>query len=264
MERQLPWIATVVTAVFVAAVLGLVASAKHHEAQRARQALQELQARLDQAEQELIQTHEQVASLESRIRELETERDTELHQRDTLLAEMQAALESRDVTLSELRGRLTVDILERVLFDSGEAVLKPEGQAVLRKVAGVLAGHPDRSVQVVGHTDNVPIKPAARHRFPSNWELSTARATAAVRFLAEECGLDPRRLSAVGCGEHRPIADNRTAEGRARNRRIEIVVLPAEASQELRQGIPPSQAEPGSTPPTPGTSSQLLPVGTGP
>ncbi len=264
MERQLPWVVAVVAAVFLAAVLGLVSSAKHHEALRARQALQELEARLDEAEHQLAQAREQVASLESHIRELETERATELQQRDTLLTEMQAALESRDVILSELRGRLTVDILERVLFDLGEAELKPEGQAVLRKVAGVLAGHPDRSVQVVGHTDNVPIKPGARHRFPSNWELSTARATAAVRFLVEECGLDPRRLSAVGCGEHRPIADNRTAEGRARNRRIEIVVLPAEASQELRQEALSPRPEPGSPTPVPGSFMQLLPVGTGP
>lgn len=230
MERQLPWIAALVTAVFLTAVLGLVSYAKHQEVIRTRLALAEAQAAADQREQELARLREQSAGLEARLQELEAERETEVRQRDTLLAEMQAVLESRDVTISELQGRLTVDILDRVLFDSGEADLKPEGQAVLRKVAAVLAAHPDRQVLVAGHTDTVPIKPAARHRFPSNWELSTARATAAVRFLAEQCGLDPRRLGAVGYGEYRPIADNRTAEGRARNRRIEIVVLPAKSA----------------------------------
>jgi chemotaxis protein MotB len=114
------------------------------------------------------------------------------------------------------------------MFDSGEAELKPAGAAVLRKVAGVLAQHPNIKVHVIGHTDNVPIRAAARNRFPSNWELSTARATAAVRFLTETAGVDPRRLGAVGYGEFRPVADNATAEGRARNRRIAIVILSEE------------------------------------
>jgi len=245
MERQLPWIAAVVTAVFLVAVLGLVSYAKHQEVVRTRLALAEAQASADQLEQELARLREQNTGLEARLRDLEAERETEVRQRDTLLAEMQAALESRDVTISELQGRLTVDILDRVLFDSGEADLKPEGQAVLRKVAAVLSAHPDRQVLVAGHTHTVPTRRAARPRFPSSWELSTARATAAVRFLSEQCGRDPRRLGAVGYGEYRPIADNRTAEGRARNRRIEIVVLPAESA-----AVPPVSGE-RAAPPAP-------------
>lgn len=145
---------------------------------------------------------------------------TNTHQK--LEADMRAAIQSRDVAISELHGRLTVSILDRVLFDSGEATLKPEGMQVLQQVAGVLAGFTNRQIQVFGHTDNVPI----RVRYASNWELSTARAVAAVRFLSEKAGVDPRRLSAVGCGEFQPLADNATPEGRARNRRIALVVLP--------------------------------------
>jgi chemotaxis protein MotB len=106
--------------------------------------------------------------------------------------------------------------------------LKPAGAAVLRKVAAVLAQHPSLKIHVIGHTDNVPIRAAARSRFPSNWELSTARATAAVRFLTENAGVDPRRLGALGYGEFRPVADNATPEGRARNRRIAITILSEE------------------------------------
>ncbi len=124
-----------------------------------------------------------------------------------------------------MQGKLTVNILDRILFDSGEADLKPDGAKVLRKVATILAAHPTLRIHVVGHTDDVPIRPAARKRFPSNWELSTARATAAVRFLTEQAGVDPRRLGAVGYGEFRPVADNSTPEGRARNRRIAITIL---------------------------------------
>jgi len=81
---------------------------------------------------------------------------------------------------------------------------------------------------VIGHTDNGPITLSARNRFASNWELSTARALAAVHFLTERAGMDARRVGAVGYGEFRPVADNATAEGRAKNRRIAIVILPDE------------------------------------
>jgi chemotaxis protein MotB len=142
-----------------------------------------------------------------------------------LEGELRTQLESKDVTISKLQGKLTVNILDRILFDSGEAMVKPDGEAVLQKIAGLLAQHPELKIHVIGHTDNVPIRPAARSRFASNWELSTGRALAAVRFLTERAGVDPRRVGAVGYGEFRPVADNATPEGRARNRRIAITIL---------------------------------------
>jgi chemotaxis protein MotB len=147
-----------------------------------------------------------------------------------------------------LQGKLTVNILDRVLFDSGEADLKPAGAAVLRKVATILASHPTLKIHVIGHTDNVRIRAAARNRFPSNWELSTARATAAVRFLTENAGVDPRRLGAVGYGEFRPVADNSTPEGRARNRRIAITILSEElvGADDIPTAAPKSPALRGS------------------
>jgi chemotaxis protein MotB len=138
--------------------------------------------------------------------------------------EMRADLESKDVTISKLQGKLTVNILDRVMFNSGEAILQPAGAAVMHKIAVLLAQHPQLKIHVIGHTDNVPI----RSRFASNWELSTARALAAVHYLTEKEGVDPRRVGAVGYGEFRPLADNATAEGRAKNRRIAITILPDE------------------------------------
>jgi chemotaxis protein MotB len=161
--------------------------------------------------------------LQTEVRRLEEEQRTITEAQRRLETEMRSALESRDVTISELAGKLTVNILDRVLFASGEADITVEGQAVLRKVADVLGSFSDRQVQVIGHTDNVPIRTA---RFPSNWELSAARAIAAVRFLSEQADVDPRRLGALGYGEFHPIADNATSEGRAQNRRIAIVILP--------------------------------------
>ena len=154
---------------------------------------------------------------------------------------------------------LTVSIQDRVLFDSGEADLKPAGAAVLRKVATILASHPNLKIHVIGHTDNVPIRPAARNRFPSNWELSTTRATAAVRFLTEIAGVDPRRLGAVGYGEFRPVADNTTPEGRARNRRIAITILSEElaGADTVPTVVPKTPAAPGASPAT--TNALVVP-----
>lgn len=157
--------------------------------------------------------------------------------------QFRADLESRDVTISELQGRLTVNILDRVLFDSGEARLKPDGEAVLAKVAALLGRFPSRQIQVAGHTDNVPIRNRTADGFTDNWSLSVGRATAAVRFLVEKAGVDPRRVAAVGFGEHRPIADNATPEGRARNRRIAVVVLPEEVAP-VERPLPATNALP--------------------
>ncbi len=169
-----------------------------------------------------------LAALKDQIANLQMEKEAAAHTSKSLEDEMRSQLESRDVTISNLQGSLTVNILDRVMFDSGEAVLKPDGEAVMRKVAGILTEHPQLSIQVVGHTDNVPIRPNAHTRFASNWELSTARALAAVHFLTEQANVDPRHVGAAGYGEFHPVADNSTPEGRAKNRRITITILPDE------------------------------------
>jgi len=193
--------------------------------------LASVQSKLDEANASLASAldqsqkdKDQIAALQTKVTDLEKEKADAAQMAKGLEDEMRSDLESKDVTISNLQGKLTVNILDRVMFDSGEAVLKPDGESVMRKIAALLAGHPELRIHVVGHTDNVPI----RSRFPSNWELSTARALAAVHFMTEKAGVDPRRVGAVGYGEFRPIADNATAEGRAKNRRIAIIILPNE------------------------------------
>lgn len=170
----------------------------------------------------------QLGTLQEQSSQLEAKLAEATQARDGMLQKMRSELESKDVTITELQGKLTVNILDRVLFDSGQATLKSEGQAVLQKVAQVLSQYPKRSVQVVGHTDNVPIRVRTVEGFTDNWSLSAGRALAAVRFLIDQAKVDPRRLSAVGCGEFKPVADNSTIEGRSRNRRIAVIVLPEE------------------------------------
>jgi chemotaxis protein MotB len=145
---------------------------------------------------------------------------------DALVGKLEDEIERGEVTISELQGKLTVNMVERILFDSGKADIKPEGLEVLGRVGDILKDVQDKDIQVEGHTDNVPISSRLRDKFPSNWELSTARAANVVHFLQEQSGISGTRLAVAGFGEHRPISDNSTPEGREENRRIQIVLVP--------------------------------------
>lgn len=224
---------------------------KETELGKATQELTEARATNDASVAEIAALRAELAASKAKIEELLAENEKVSKAQQDLETQMRSAIESKDITISELQGKLTVNILDRILFDSGEAELKPEGEQVLQKIAGVLAQYPNRQIHVIGHTDNVPIRIGPRTRHPSNWELSTARATAAVRFLCEKAGADPRRIGAVGYGEFHPIADNSTAEGRAKNRRIALVVLPEELAGTESQPLlaapapkPPEEKEP--------------------
>jgi len=129
----------------------------------------------------------------------------------------------REVTIEVKREGLVVSLREVGFFDSGSEVLRPDSEAAVGRIGQALAQLVN-AVRIEGHTDNVPIHTA---RFASNWELSTARATEIVRRFVTRYGFLPARLSAGGYAEYHPVADNQTAEGRAQNRRVDIVVLPS-------------------------------------
>jgi len=231
--KQIWVIASVLALVLISGYTGFMAWDRSQDLSNAHAQIKKLRQDLDNAKAESTKLEselkEKLALTDAQIQSLRKERETEIASRKSLEDEMRSAIESKDVTISQLQGKLTVNILDRVMFESGEAELKPDGESVLLKVADVLKQHSALMVHVVGHTDNVPIRAGGRSRFPSNWELSTARALAAVRFLTEKGGVEPRRLGAVGYGEFRPIADNSTTQGRARNRRIAITI----ASDEI-------------------------------
>jgi chemotaxis protein MotB len=144
-----------------------------------------------------------------------------------LLEKMKKEISEGQVTISELKGKLTVNMVDAVLFDTGKAEVKQEGLEVLKKVISILKGETEKAIRIEGHTDDVPISGTLAKRFPTNWELSAARAINVTRFLQEQ-GIDPDVLSAVAYGEYKPISDNETPEGRAMNRRIEIILIPRE------------------------------------
>lgn len=198
----------------------------------------------------------QVADLQTKLAGLEQEKAAVSQSSKGLEDQLRSELQSKDIAISKLQGKLTLTILDRVMFDSGEAELKPGGAAVMRQIAQFLAQHPDVKIQVVGHTDNVPIHTS---RFPSNWELSVARALAAVHYLTERADVAPQRVSAAGCGEFRPIADNRTADGRARNRRIAITLLPDELAAVDTSVPKPNPADNPTVPAVPTPPNQPAP-----
>lgn len=189
-------------------------------------AMTEMRQSIDQLEEQNRELARQVEqerlAREARIDEMKSTYDN-------LMQKMESEITRGEVTISELKGKLTVNMVEKILFDTGKAEIKPAGLEVLRRVGEILKETVDKEILIEGHTDDIPISPRLKQIFFSNWELSTARASNVVHFLQDNVGIPGEKLAASGYGEFRPVADNTTPEGRALNRRIQIVLVPAEA-----------------------------------
>jgi chemotaxis protein MotB len=160
---------------------------------------------------------------EKRIKELQNDiaqRDRAKHQIETDLKEQ---IRAQEVKLEQLAGQLKVTVVDRILFKSGNAEINAEGRQLLSTLAESLK-HNGQNILVEGHTDNVPIGPELREKYPSNWDLSVARSAAVVRYLTGKPGIAPQRFSACGCSFYKPVASNETEAGRQQNRRIEIIL----------------------------------------
>jgi chemotaxis protein MotB len=150
---------------------------------------------------------------------------------DALVKQLKNELASGQVQIEQLKEGLRVNLAQEILFPTGSAELDAKGRDVLRRVSAELAKVPHR-IEVEGHTDNVPIRGTLAKTYPSNWELAGARAASVVRLFGE-AGISGDRMAAVSFGEVRPVASNDSDKGRARNRRIEVRLLPAEADATL-------------------------------
>jgi chemotaxis protein MotB len=186
-----------------------------------------------------------------RIEELQAEKEELAREReetvselkgtyDDLLEELREEVRQGEVTITQLKDKLSLSMVDKILFDSGSAEVKAEGRKVLDRVGAILKKVTDKDIRVEGHTDDVPIGVKLRERFPTNWELSAARATNVVRYLQERAGIDPERLAASGYSEYRPVASNETPKGQSRNRRIEIVLIPPDIDRVPEGGTAPS------------------------
>jgi len=191
-------------------------SQKEAELRAARDRLLEMQALVDELSKSKRKLEAAKAELEKKTGEYEQ-----------LATALRGEIDAGRVELTELRGRTTVKMKDKILFASGSATIGADGREALKKVAEALRGLHAKAIRVEGHTDNVPT--GAGGPFASNWELSSARALAVVRFL-QDAGVDPTRLSGAGFGEFQPIQSNETPEGRSLNRRIDITLVPIEGA----------------------------------
>ena len=188
------------------------------------QNIMELRKNNSTLESENLALKESVAALK-KSKEEEVKSIKKAH--DDLMQEMKAEVAKEQITITELKGKLTLDVVDKILFASGEADVKPEGLAVLQRVIDVLKKVKDKAIRIEGHTDNIQIKGQLTKKYATNWELSAARAINVTRFLQKQ-GISPSILSATAFGEYKPVASNSSSEGRAKNRRIAIILLPKE------------------------------------
>jgi chemotaxis protein MotB len=197
-----------------------------------------LQSKSDSLSETIFELRKKVADLDAENAKLTSENASLVKAREeqvqkvsstyeSLLEKMKSEISKGQVTISELEGKLTVNMVDSILFDSGNAEVKKSGVELLGKVVPILKDVNDKSIRIEGHTDNVQISRALARRYPTNWELSAARAINVARYLQSQ-GIDPGQLSAVAYGEWKPNATNDTEEGKAKNRRIEIILVPKE------------------------------------
>ena len=183
--------------------------------------LADLKGRLEKLGQNVDSLTSANAEAEKRLEELRKQKaaaDARLATFKNLLSKLQSMIDSKQLKVVIRDGRMIIALPNDILFDSGKTSVKKEGKDALEKVAQVLATVPDRDFLVAGHTDDIPIKTA---QFPSNWELSTARAISVVKFLMSQ-GISSERLSAAGFAEFQPIDARDDEIGWRRNRRIEL------------------------------------------
>jgi len=193
----------------------------------------ELQAKLDALEAERAALAAAKDELSKNVQTKDEELSKLKGTYDQLQDKLKSELKSGEISLTEDGGKLRVGLVDKVLFNSGEAQISKRGENVLTRVGGILANIADRQIQVSGHTDPLPIGEKRSVQFPTNWELSSARATNVVRFLQEKAGVPGDRLVASGYGEFHPVASNKNSAGRARNRRIEILLTPSLAPKAI-------------------------------
>ena len=248
-----------VVATFLAMTIGISGCSFAWKSQRERQMetdLEQLKGRLTEADRSRQDLLNQVDRLQADLNQLQDERAKEVERlteekglaarraaqekgkenQELLMAQQQLA-ESLKKELGDARAKLAMTerglvltFLDEIFFDSGKAVVKPDGTETLEKVAVVLKETvPDSPIAVEGHTDNEPIKHSG---WKSNWELSAARALAVLHYFVDSKGLESERLRAVGFGEFQPVASNDAPEGRRQNRRVEVVILPKTLKKE--------------------------------
>ena len=185
----------------------------------AKEALQTCEKRLSEQNKKMVELSEiQMRQVKSTYEEL--------------ISGLKEQIQNKEVTIKDFKDALSLNFVDRILFEFGKADLTPEGGRILEKVGEALKNIKGKKIRVTGHTDNVPIRRDFEYKFPSNWELSAARAASVVRYFQDTTGLDPADMEAIGRSFYQPVASQETDAGRAQNRRVEIFIAP---QMEIRE-----------------------------
>ncbi|WP_298900762.1 OmpA family protein [uncultured Psychroserpens sp.] len=184
------------------------------------QALAAENARLEKIKKELESRSQRVAELENVI----ASKDAAMTKLKNAISQALTNFEGKGLTVEQRNGKVYVSMENKLLFQSGSWAVGTQGKQAVKQLGSVLADNPEIAILIEGHTDNVPYK--GNSQLSGNWDLSTKRATAIVNILRENSSINPENLTAAGRGEFAPIATNDTAEGKAKNRRIEVILTP--------------------------------------
>ncbi len=224
------------------------------EAEQERQRLQQL---LSEIEERSLQYQGEIEGLQQEKRQLEQQL-SELQQDRNQAADQQSDLTQRlELTISELvargsaeqkafakmeqqlaglkKGPTILSIKSSELFSTGSTSLSAQGRQLMDKISTAMKGYPQHQVRVIGHTDSQPLAGNLKQRFNSNWDLSAARASAAIHYLQYSANIAPERIELVGRAHYRPLASDATAKGRKRNRRLEIQLLPPDTHRQIER-----------------------------
>jgi len=205
-------------------------SAIAENSRRNRELLAELEEKgkaLRAEQQRLEKLQKDLAARSSRIDELEgliAAKDAKMNALKTAVSNALTNFEGKGLTVEQRNGKVYVSMENKLLFSSGSWAVNTEGRKAVQQLGQVLAQNPDIAVLIEGHTDNVPY--GGTGQLTDNWDRSTKRATSIVQILRENPGIDPSNLTAAGRGEFAPVASNQTVEGKAKNRRIEVILTP--------------------------------------
>jgi len=195
--------------------------------------LQDSQSHISSLEEEVEKGHNEIQELQSQLKNLkglktlaETKKGQLKSTYEALITDLKQEIKRKEVTIKEFKNQISVTFVDRILFEFGKSTITSEGEKILQKVGDILRDIQGKRIRIVGHADNIPILPQYRYKFPTNWELSGARSSAVIRYFTKNIHLDPRDMEAVSRSFYDPVASNETSEGRAQNRRVEIIISP--------------------------------------
>lgn len=184
---------------------------------------------LKKLRQENQQLNETISGLQQENAELSSKAsryEGEVNRLENARRDLEAKLRGTGATVRIKNGTVSVLLPGAVLFDSGQTILRPQSKATLKKIASILkSSAAGEIVRIEGHTDNDPVV-KQKDRYKTNWELSAARAAAVLHYMVEDCGVSPTRVYIAGFGQYQPLADNKSKTGKAKNRRVEFVIVP--------------------------------------